>query len=104
MQKIVDQLNLRKMLDTEDLRDRLKRAGLRGQAPLVAYMFFRVAAPPLFFGAAAFYLFVLGRLGLSAADQADDGAGRRLHRLLRSEHLHLEPDPEAPAVDQDGVP
>ena len=62
MQKIVNQLNLRKMLDTEDLRDRLKRAGLRGQAPLVAFMFFRVAAPTLFFGAAVFYLFVLGAL------------------------------------------
>ena len=45
MQQIVDQLNLRKMFDTEELRDRLKRAGLRGQAPLVAYMFFRVAMP-----------------------------------------------------------
>jgi tight adherence protein C len=62
MQKIVNQLNLRKMLDTADLRDRLKRAGLRGQAPLVAFMFFRVASPTLFFGAAAFYLFVLGVL------------------------------------------
>lgn len=60
MQQIVDTLNLRKMLDTEDLRDRLKRAGLRGQAPLVAFMFFRVAAPSVFFLVAAFYLFVLG--------------------------------------------
>jgi tight adherence protein C len=62
MQQIVDALNLRKMLDTADLRDRLKRAGLRGQAPLIAFMFFRVAAPGLFFIAAFFYLFVLGVL------------------------------------------
>ncbi len=60
MQQIVDALNLRKMLDTDDLRDRLKRAGLRGQAPLIAFMFFRVAAPLLFFLAAGFYFFVLG--------------------------------------------
>jgi tight adherence protein C len=60
MQQFVDRLNLRKMLDTEDLRDRLKRAGLRGQAPLVAFMFFRVAAPATFFSGAAFYLFILG--------------------------------------------
>jgi tight adherence protein C len=59
MQQIVNRLNLRKMLDTADLRDRLKRAGLRGQAPLVAFMFFRVAAPLLFFAGAMFYLFVL---------------------------------------------
>jgi tight adherence protein C len=62
MQQIVNALNLSKMLDTEDLRDRLKRAGLRGQSPLVAFMFFRVAAPAIFFIAAAFYLFVLGVL------------------------------------------
>lgn len=60
MQQIVDALNLRKMLDTSDLRDRLKRAGLRGQAPLIAFMFFRVAAPLTFFLAAGFYLFVIG--------------------------------------------
>jgi tight adherence protein C len=62
MQQIVNKLNLRKMLDTEELRDKLKRAGLRGQAPLVAFMFFRVAAPLTFFLLAAFYLFVFGAL------------------------------------------
>ena len=62
MQQIVNTLNLRKMLDTADLRDRLKRAGLRGQAPLVAFMFFRVAAPAIFFIAAMFYLFVFNGL------------------------------------------
>jgi tight adherence protein C len=60
MHGIVNRLNLRKMLDTEELRDRLKRAGLRGPAPLVAFMFFRVVAPAGFFLVAAFYLFVLG--------------------------------------------
>jgi tight adherence protein C len=62
MQQIVDRLNLRKMFDTEELRDSLKRAGLRGQAPLIAFMFFRVAAPLMFFLAAVFYLFVLDGL------------------------------------------
>ena len=45
MQEIVDRLNLRSMFDSEEVRDKLKMAGLRGQAPLVAYMFFRVAMP-----------------------------------------------------------
>jgi tight adherence protein C len=62
MQDIVDQLNLRQMFDTEEVRDKLKRAGLRGQAPLVAYMFFRVVVPVLVFAAALFYLFVVGAL------------------------------------------
>ncbi|KAB2941783.1 MAG: type II secretion system F family protein [Hyphomicrobium sp.] len=62
MQQIVKALNLHKILDTEDLRDRLKRAGLRGQAPLVAFMFFRVAAPAIFFVVAVIYLFLLNIL------------------------------------------
>ena len=63
MQQIVNALNLRKMLDTEELRDRLKRAGLRGQAPLVAFMFFRVVAPALFFVAAMVYMFMIDDIG-----------------------------------------
>jgi tight adherence protein C len=45
MQEIVDRFNLRSVFDSEEVRDRLKMAGLRGQAPLVTYMFFRVAMP-----------------------------------------------------------
>ncbi|HWK33115.1 MAG TPA: type II secretion system F family protein [Hyphomicrobium sp.] len=59
MQQIVNALNLRQILDTAELRDRLKRAGLRGQAPLVTYMFFRVVAPLIFFVVVLLYLFVL---------------------------------------------
>lgn len=59
MQQIVDRLDLRAMFDSEQLRDKLKTAGLRGQAPLVAFMFFRVAAPPIVFVVALGYLFLL---------------------------------------------
>ncbi len=61
MQQIVDQLDLRKMFDNEEVRNNLKSAGLRGQAPLVAYMFFRVAAPPICFVLGLFYFFVMGK-------------------------------------------
>jgi tight adherence protein C len=59
---LVEQLNLRQLYDTEEVRDRLKRAGLRGQAPLVAYMFFRVVVPLAVFALAMFYMFVMGAL------------------------------------------
>jgi tight adherence protein C len=59
MQEIVDKLNLRSVFDTEDVRDKLKMAGLRGQAPLVTYMFFRVAMPIIIAVCALLYLFVL---------------------------------------------
>ena len=62
MQGIVDRLNLRKMYETDELRDKLKRAGLRGQAPLVTYMFLRVAIPAIAFALSLFYLFVMGAL------------------------------------------
>jgi tight adherence protein C len=66
MQRIVDKLDLRKQFDNEELRSQLKMAGLRGEAPLVAFMFFRVAAPPLSFLAALFYFFVLSDIGQSS--------------------------------------
>ena len=62
MPQLVDGMGLRTYFDTEDLRDTLKMAGLRGQAPLVAYMFFRVAMPPISFVVALLYLFVISNL------------------------------------------
>ena len=59
MEEIVKRLNLRSQFDTEEVRDKLKMAGLRGQAPLVGYMFFRVAMPILIAIAALIYLFLL---------------------------------------------
>jgi tight adherence protein C len=62
MQEIVERLDLRAQFDNEDVRNKLKTAGLRGQAPLVAYMFFRVAMPPIVFLLALFYIFVMSQL------------------------------------------
>lgn len=59
MQRFVDQLDLRKRFDSDELRSRLKMAGLRGQAPLIGYMFFRVVMPPIAFVVALFYVFVM---------------------------------------------
>jgi tight adherence protein C len=62
MLEIVDKLNLRSSFDTEEVRDKLKMAGLRGQAPLVAYMFFRLAMPIILTIAALIYLFFIANL------------------------------------------
>jgi tight adherence protein C len=59
MQEIVDKFNLRSVFDSEEVRDKLKMAGLRGQAPLVAYMFFRLAVPVIIALVALIYLFVV---------------------------------------------
>ena len=62
MQEVVDQLNLRKHFDSDEVRAKLKMAGLRGQAPLVTYMFFRIAMPIILFVSALSYLFVVSEL------------------------------------------
>jgi tight adherence protein C len=87
MQAIVERLNLRAQFDSEELRAKLKMAGLRGQAPLVAFMFFRVAAPPLVFLVALFYLFLVAQINYTplmkvAIALAAGGAGYYLPNVF----------------------
>ena len=63
MQRIVDEFDLRAKFDNEELRENLKRAGLRGQAPVVAFMFFRVFAPIALFVSALIYVFLVTETG-----------------------------------------
>lgn len=67
MQRIVDRFDLRSQFDNEELRNKLKMAGLRGEAPLVAFMFFRAAAPPVAFVVALGYLFFVASMEASAS-------------------------------------
>jgi tight adherence protein C len=66
MQQIVDKFDLRSQFDSEELRGKLKMAGLRGQTPLVAYMFFRFVAPPIAFVLALVYLFFIAQIDASS--------------------------------------
>lgn len=59
MGEVVNLLGVRERFDTEQLRQQLKMAGLRGQAPVVTFMFFRIAMPPAVTLGALFYLFVV---------------------------------------------
>ncbi|MCB1505414.1 MAG: type II secretion system F family protein [Hyphomicrobiaceae bacterium] len=60
MAQVVESLDLRSRFDTDEARNRLKMAGLRSQAHLVTYMFFRVALPPMLFLFTLGYVFVAG--------------------------------------------
>ena len=62
MQRVVEQFNLGKWLAQEAARDKLIQAGYRGQAPYVAFLFFRMIAPVAAIMLAAFYLFVVVEL------------------------------------------
>jgi tight adherence protein C len=73
MRQVVEQLNLRKALETEGTREKLKMAGFRGHAPVIAFLFFRATLPIAGFGIVFFYLFFVNdfqlaplmRLGMS---------------------------------------
>ena len=65
MQRVVKQLNLRKALETDATRERLRMAGLRGQAPVVAFLFFRAVLPVATFGLTFFYLVFLNTYHLA---------------------------------------
>ncbi|MDJ0513508.1 MAG: type II secretion system F family protein [Methyloceanibacter sp.] len=64
MKQVVENFNLSKALETETTRDRLKMAGFRGQAPVVAFLFFRAALPFAGFAIAFVYLFFVNDFGL----------------------------------------
>jgi len=59
MQKVVERFNLTKWLAQEAAREKLVQAGYRGQAPYIAFLFFRLIMPAIFFVVALFYLFVV---------------------------------------------
>jgi len=61
MRQIVDALDLKNRFDNEELRAKLKMAGLRGEGPVVAFLFFRVAMPPIMAVASILYLFVIAK-------------------------------------------
>ncbi|MBV9330447.1 MAG: type II secretion system F family protein [Alphaproteobacteria bacterium] len=59
MKITLDKFKLSNVLESEDTRGKLMRAGLRGQAPLIAFMFFRFIMPGVVFLVALLYLFLV---------------------------------------------
>src|ERR1700754_2658532 len=59
MKSTLDRFKLTNMLESEDSKEKLARAGYRGQAPLIAFMFFRFVMPGIVFLVMLFYLFVV---------------------------------------------
>ena len=62
MARIVEQFNLTKWLAQEAAREKLVQAGFRGQAPYVAFLFFRLITPVVMFLTVLFYMFVVVQL------------------------------------------
>jgi tight adherence protein C len=65
IKQTVDRLQLSRIVDPEETREKLARAGYRGQGALVTFIFFRFVMPFIVFGAALIFLFLLSRLNWS---------------------------------------
>jgi tight adherence protein C len=62
MKRVVDQFNLAKWVGQETAREKLIQAGHRGQAPYVAYLFFRMVSPVVALMVATFYIFFVVKM------------------------------------------
>ncbi len=63
--RVVERLNLTKLLEDPKVADQMAQAGYRGPKPLNTFYFFRFSMPFVFLGFAVFYLFVFNDFGLS---------------------------------------
>ena len=62
--RVVEKLNLQKLLEDPNLKQKLTQAGMRGQGPVFGFYFARFALPFILFGAAFFYLTFVNDFGL----------------------------------------
>jgi len=63
--RVVDRLNLTKLLEDPKVAEQMTQAGYRGPGPLTTFYFFRFASPFVFMFVAAFYVFVINDFGMS---------------------------------------
>src|SRR5215213_7229822 len=63
---MVEKLKLEDYFGFDDMQQKLKQAGYRGEAPLATFLFFRLVVPIIVFLFTLFYLFVVLRLDQSA--------------------------------------
>lgn len=63
--RVVEQLNLTKLLEDPKVAEQMVQAGYRGPRPLTTFYFFRFSSPFVFMFIAAFYVFVINDFGMS---------------------------------------
>ncbi|HWD49412.1 MAG TPA: type II secretion system F family protein [Rhizomicrobium sp.] len=59
MKQVVDRFKLANVMESPDMKDKLAQAGMRGQAPVVTFLFFRFVMPFIVFVVALLYFFVI---------------------------------------------
>jgi tight adherence protein C len=66
MKTVVERFNLTKWVGQEEARIKLVQAGYRGQAPYIAYLFFRMVTPAITLVVAVTYVFAIIELDVPA--------------------------------------
>jgi tight adherence protein C len=69
MKNTLERFKLTSLLESENSKDKLARAGFRGPAPMIAFMFFRFVMPPVVFVMMLFYLFLVTHLHYSIMEK-----------------------------------
>jgi len=78
MKMTLDRLKLGNLLESEDTRDKLARAGFRGQGPVVTFMFFRFVMPFVVLLLALVYLFGISNVTWSSFMKINASVGAAL--------------------------
>ena len=78
MKMTLDRLKLGNLLESEDTRDKLARAGYRGQGPVVTFMFFRFVMPFVVLLLALIYLFAISHVSWSPFMKVNASVGAAL--------------------------
>ncbi len=63
--RVVDRLNLTKLLEDPQVVDKMAQAGFRGPRPLTTFYFFRFATPFIFMVLTGLYLFAINDFGFN---------------------------------------
>ena len=66
MKQTIEKLNLRNILESSNTKEKLQRAGYRGQSAMYTFMFFRFVMPFIVFFTTVVYLFALSKYNLPA--------------------------------------
>jgi tight adherence protein C len=75
MKQTVERLSLAHIVEAEETRDKLARAGYRGQGALITFIFFRFVMPFIVFVAALIFLFLISNLSWSPFMKANAAVG-----------------------------
>jgi tight adherence protein C len=78
MKSTLDRFKLGNLLESEDTREKLARAGYRGQGPVVTFMFFRFIMPFAVFGLSLAYLFFVAHFSWTSTMKVTVSLGMAL--------------------------